>query len=120
MSPTSPTSPEEAVTPPRTVTRTVTGLRDRLAHATEDHSIFSFSRLSEDIGITVCLDRSGKAARAVGTASAMTTDKQMVKSYRGLLKTVGNSTRKMVVDPLMPYSLEKSVTAGYDVIWPEI
>ena len=120
MSPTSPTSPEEAVTPPRTVTRTVTGLRDRLAHATEDHSIFSFSRLSEDIGITVCLDRSGKAARAVGTASAMTTDKQMVKSYRGLLKTVGNSTRKMVVDPSMPYSLEKSVTAGYDVIWPEI
>ena len=82
--------------------------------------MLSFSRLSEDMGLTFCLDRSGKVVRTVGTASAMSTDRQMVKTYKGLLTSVGNTTKKMVVDPSMPYGLEKGVTDGFESVWPEI
>ena len=93
---------------------------EKLGDASHEAGMLSFSRLSEDMGLTFCLDRSGKVVRTVGTASAMSTDRQMVKTYKGLLTSVGNTTKKMVVDPSMPYGLEKGVTDGFESVWPEI
>ena len=87
----------------------------------EPASVFApFQKLSEDLGLTTCVDRSAKGVSAINNATAMLSDRQMVRTYKSLLGTVGNSARKMVVDPQMPHWLNNSVGSTFDSIWPEI
>ena len=50
-------------------------------HATSAGSFRHLHRLSEEIGLTMCMERSGKAIASINNATAMTTDRQLVKAW---------------------------------------
>ena len=80
----------------------------------------AFASIGENLGITLCLERSGKAFKSVGDLSARSADRALIANAKIILRSVGTKMNAMMHDDAMPVKLHRGIDFVFGAIWPEI
>ena len=85
-----------------------------------DTSFAPVSVVLEWIGLHRCVDRTNDAAKWVSGASARTADRALVRTYRGILNSIGQSVNAGMHQAAEPPWLGRFNDSLYNGVWPEV
>ena len=88
--------------------------------AKEHHSEFGLGKLADNVGLTMCVTRTGKAIGGIKDSADQKHDAVMVAQSKLLLRSLGRVISEEIHDAGEPLVVRRGINTAFGKLWPEI